>query len=90
MAKLYDLFARERVLEQVEKYLSVRTKQGVVRPLNSVAGMARMLMTTMSMFGWRQFMRYEKLRYPKSEILPDVVSTLVRGWERERNRRVAR
>jgi AcrR family transcriptional regulator len=88
MARIYDLYARERVLQKVEKYLSVRISQGVMRPLASVAGMARMLMTTMSMFGWRQFMRYGKVRYHKSEILPDMVSTLVHGWKRGRNQEV--
>jgi AcrR family transcriptional regulator len=79
LAGIYDKYGRRHLLEQIEKYLTVRTKQGVIRPLNSIPGIARALMETISWFGWKQFSGKSTQPHTESEVLPDLVVMIVSG-----------
>jgi len=81
MAEIFDKHARRYTVEQIEEYLSLRIRQGVIRKLNSIRGMARAMSESLSWFAWKQFEREYVPRYRKAEILPDLVSTFVRGLE---------
>jgi AcrR family transcriptional regulator len=81
MAQIYDKYGRKYTTEQIEKYLSLRIRQGVIRNLNSIRGMARAMTESLSWFAWKQFEREPVPHYQKPEILPDLVSTYVRGLE---------
>jgi AcrR family transcriptional regulator len=79
LAGIYDRYGRRHLLEQIEKYLTVRTKQGIIRSLNSIPGMARMLMEAISWFGWKQVGGKPGKPYLESEIVPDLVAMMVDG-----------
>ncbi len=81
MAEIYDKHARGYTIDQIEEYLSLRIRQGVIRKLNSARGMARAMTESLSWFAWKQFDREPLPHYRKTEILPDLVSTFVRGLE---------
>lgn len=79
LAGIYDKYGRRHLLEQIEKYLTVRTEQGIIKPLNSIPGMARIVMESLSWFGWKQFGEKSGQTHHKSQILPDLVAMLVDG-----------
>lgn len=81
IAEIYDKHARGYTIDQIEEYLSLRIRQGVIRKLNSIRGMARAMTESLSWFAWKQFEREPVPHYKKSDILPDMVSTYVRGLE---------
>lgn len=81
MAEIYDKYGRRYLVEQVEEYLSLRIRQGVIRELNSIGGMARAIMESLSWFAWKQFAREPVPLYRKADVLPDLILTSVRGLE---------
>ena len=81
MAEIYDKNARGYTIDQIEEYLSLRISQGVIRNLNSIRGMARAMTESLSWFAWKQFDREPLPHYRRADVLPDLVSTFVRGLE---------
>ena len=81
MAEIYDKYARRYINAQIEEYLSLRIRQGAIRKLNSTGGMARAMTESLSWFAWKQFDREYAPRHRRAEILPDLVTTFVRGLE---------
>jgi AcrR family transcriptional regulator len=79
MERIYVKYGPRQQLDQIEEYLTVRIRQGMIRPLNSISGMARTLMESVSWFGWRQFDEKFGQTHPKSQILPDLVVMLADG-----------
>jgi hypothetical protein len=65
-------------LHQLEKYLTLRIKQGAIRPLHSVPATARFMMESLAWFGYKQLMGPRHL-FGRSEALPDLVSIFVQG-----------
>jgi AcrR family transcriptional regulator len=86
MGEIYDMYGRNRLLDQVEKYLSARKRMGLIRPLNSIPGMARAMMESISWFGWKQSSWNHTPYCPKEEILPDLIDTFARGLEKSDGR----
>jgi len=78
LAEIYDKYARRQVLFQLEEYLTARIRQGVVRSLQSVPATARFITEALAWFGFKQKMARDPI-YPKLEVLPDLVSILVKG-----------
>ena len=81
MAKIYDKYGRRYLVEQLEKYLSLRIRQGVIRELKIVGAMARAMLESLSWFAWKQFARDYAPRHRKADVLPDIVLSSVRGLE---------
>lgn len=81
MAQVYFRDADRYTVEQIEQYLSLRMRQGVIRKLNSARGMARAMSESLSWFGWKQFDRETAPHQRKEEILPDLALTFARGLQ---------
>ena len=79
LAEVYDKYARRQALRQFEKYLTSRVQLGVVRPLNSAALTARLILESLAWFGFKQPRVTSLPLYPKAEILPDFVALLFHG-----------
>ncbi len=82
MAEMYDKYARRYLVDQIEEYLALRVRQGVIRELKSIGGMARAMSEALSWFAWKQFARKTVPLYQKADVLPDLISTSVRGLEK--------
>jgi AcrR family transcriptional regulator len=78
LGEIYHKYARKQVLNQLEKYLALRIKQGVIRPLHSVPATARFIMESLAWFGYKQTMSGRRL-FGKPEALPDLVSIFAHG-----------
>jgi AcrR family transcriptional regulator len=79
LAEIYDEYARQQILSQLEQYLEARTNLGLIRPLNSIPATARFIMESVAWFGFKQSRVKPAKIYSKSEALPDLVSILTRG-----------
>ncbi len=82
LAEIYDTYARGRILSQLENYLALRVKQGVIRPPNSVPATARFMLESIAWFGYKQSMGRHR-PFGKIEALPDLVSVFTHGLLRE-------
>ena len=85
LAKVYDKYARRQVLHQLERYIESRVSLGFIRPLNSVPAVARMIMESISWFGWKQMGDRISSRFSQSETLPDIVAILADGLRSDRD-----
>jgi AcrR family transcriptional regulator len=79
LANIYDEYARRRVLHQLERYIESRIRVGAIRRLGSVPAVARMIMESMSWFGWKQVGDTISSNFSQSETLPDFVAILADG-----------
>jgi AcrR family transcriptional regulator len=79
LARIYDTYARRKLVKQLQDYLATRIEQGMIRPLHSVEVAARFITEGMSWFGWKQRSGRTDTPYSRSEVLPDFASTLARG-----------
>jgi len=83
LAETYDKYVRKEILNQLERYLMARMSQGVIRPLSSAAATARLIMESVSWFGWKQSWMASAPIHSKSEALPDLVSIFFKGLEKQ-------
>jgi AcrR family transcriptional regulator len=80
LARVYDRYARQQVLSQLERYLEHRTRAGAIRPLKSIAMTARLIVESLAMFAWKLSGDYfSNVRFPKSEALPELVAMFANG-----------
>ncbi len=83
LAQAYDEYARQRVMHQLEEYLKSRIRLGAIRRQTSVPVTVRLIIESLSVFGWKQFGDpYSPVRYAKSEALPELVSIFSNGLKR--------
>jgi AcrR family transcriptional regulator len=79
LARVYDRYARKRILKQLESYLRLRIEQGAIRKLHSPGVVARLMTETMAWLGWKQLDGRLAPPYSRADALPDLVSTLAAG-----------
>lgn len=80
LEEIYERDGIRNMLNQIEGYLTTRMDDGVISPLKSATGMARLLMESMSWFAWKQMTASSPPHLSKSEVIPDLVFALVNGW----------
>lgn len=83
LARVYDKYARQQVLRQLEQYLASRARLGVIRRPNSIPATARFMLETLALFGFKQAGdHFSSVRYSKAETLPDLVSIFANGLKK--------
>lgn len=69
----------QAIYGQIERYLSKRIRDGVIRPLASVPAMARTMLEPISFFAWKQDLWGVTPRFAKEEAFPDLVAMIAQG-----------
>ena len=82
LAAVFHEHARMQVLRQLEAYIRSRIELGAIRPLPSVKIEARFIMESFAFFAMKMMEPWTgdpEGPYPKSETLPILISTFLKG-----------
>ena len=82
LAAVFHEHARMQILCQLEKYIRSRIELGAIRPLPSVEIEARFIMESFAFFAMKMMEPWSgdpEGPYPKSETLPILISTFLKG-----------
>lgn len=82
LAEIYDKYARQQMLSQLEQYLTTRINHSLIRPLSSIPATARFILESLAWFGFKQSAVTSRNLYSKSEALPDLTCILIRGLKK--------
>jgi hypothetical protein len=79
LSEIYDRYGRHGLADQVEEYLSARSRLGLIRPLNSITGVAHIMQSSLSLFSWKQLIKDRLPALPKANALPDLIAIFTHG-----------
>jgi AcrR family transcriptional regulator len=82
LAAVFHEHARMQILRQLEAYIRSRIEMGAIRPLPSVKIQARFIMESFAFFAMKMMEPWSddpEGPYPKSEVLPILISTFLKG-----------
>lgn len=82
LAAVFHEHARMQILRQLEEYIRSRRELGAIRPLPSVKIEARFIMESFAFFAMKMMEPWSddpEGPYPKSEALPILISTFLKG-----------